>query len=73
MCEKNGAVKKDFANANTSPKQLILTGIWAVIVLYFGYDIISKFATGTYGFINIFDPLPNPDASLKSVFSFSPF
>jgi hypothetical protein len=72
MCEKNGSAKKDYANANTSPKQLVLSGLWAAVVFYFAFDLISGYATGKYGFVNLFD-LPNPDASLKSVFSFSPF
>lgn len=57
MCERNGKPKKDYANANTSPKQLILTGIWSVIVFWFASDIISKFG-GNFEYVNLFD-LPN--------------
>jgi hypothetical protein len=71
MAENKGAAKKDYANANTSPKQLILTGIWACIVLYFASDIIGGFASGRYGFVNLFD-LPNPTPSFSKQFSFLP-
>lgn len=71
MAEKNGAPKKDFANANTSPKQLILSGIWACIVFYYAYDLISGYASGHYGFVNLFDP-PVKNPSYKEYFSFLP-
>ena len=42
MAERNGAPKKDFANANTSPKQLVLTGTWSILVFWFAKEFISK-------------------------------
>ena len=33
--EQNGAYKKDYANANMSPKQVILSTVWGVGVIYF--------------------------------------
>ncbi|KAL3762206.1 hypothetical protein ACHAWU_004744 [Discostella pseudostelligera] len=33
--EKNGAYKKDYANANMAPKQVALSTIWAAVVVYF--------------------------------------
>lgn len=46
--EKNGAPKKDFANANTSPKQLILSGVWSLVVVWFLYTFISDCLNGVY-------------------------
>ncbi|KAJ8610595.1 hypothetical protein CTAYLR_007161 [Chrysophaeum taylorii] len=37
--EKDGAPKYDYATANTTPKQLILTAAWALIVLALGTKI----------------------------------
>ncbi|KAL7512543.1 hypothetical protein ACHAXN_011322 [Cyclotella atomus] len=34
-CEQNGAFKKDYANANMSPKQVTLSTIWGLGVVYF--------------------------------------
>ena len=33
--EQNGAYKKDYANANMQPKQVILSTVWGVGVIYF--------------------------------------
>lgn len=46
--EQKGAPKKDYANANTSPKQLVLSGIWACIVFWFFGTLFSGIANGTY-------------------------
>mmetsp|Transcript_23823 Transcript_23823/g.34808 ORF Transcript_23823/g.34808 Transcript_23823/m.34808 type:complete len:206 (+) Transcript_23823:72-689(+) len=47
--EKRGKVpKKNYANNNTSPKQLILSGIWACIVFYFLNDLISGISGGRF-------------------------
>ena len=35
VSEQNGAYKKDYANANMEPKQVILTTVWGVGVIYF--------------------------------------
>ncbi|KAL3798466.1 hypothetical protein ACHAW5_007418 [Stephanodiscus triporus] len=35
LSEQNGGFKKDFANANMAPKQVILSTIWALGVIYF--------------------------------------
>ena len=35
VSEQNGAYKKDYANANMEPKQVILTTVWGFGVVYF--------------------------------------
>lgn len=40
MSEQNGAYKKDYANANMEPKQVILTTVWGVGVIYFLASLI---------------------------------
>ena len=40
--------KYDFANANTSPKQLILSAIWAGIVVFFFNDLFQGVISGKY-------------------------
>lgn len=47
--EKNGAYQKDYANANMEPKQIVLSTIWAGIVVVFAYDAITGVAEGRYG------------------------
>ena len=50
MAEKEkGAAVKDYANANMEPKQIILSTIWAGVVVVFGYDLITGVAEGRYG------------------------
>ncbi len=50
MCEKNkGAPKKDYANANMNPKQILLSSMWAGVVFFFAYDLITGVADGRYG------------------------
>mmetsp|Transcript_13494 Transcript_13494/g.28512 ORF Transcript_13494/g.28512 Transcript_13494/m.28512 type:complete len:198 (-) Transcript_13494:42-635(-) len=50
MCEKNkGAPKKDYANANMDPKQIILSTLWAGVVVVFFYDLVTGVAEGRYG------------------------
>jgi len=49
MCEKNkGAPKKDYANANMKPKQIILSTMWACLVVVFAYDVVTGVADGRY-------------------------
>jgi len=49
QAEKKGAPKYDYANANTSPKQLVLTLTWAAIVVFVGGPIVyDTFITKTY-------------------------
>mmetsp|Transcript_13541 Transcript_13541/g.20632 ORF Transcript_13541/g.20632 Transcript_13541/m.20632 type:complete len:172 (-) Transcript_13541:153-668(-) len=43
--EKNGAAKYDYANANTDPGQLVLTGTWAVFVTSLLGRVIYVFVT----------------------------
>ncbi|CAJ1946224.1 unnamed protein product [Cylindrotheca closterium] len=71
MAEKKGAPKRDYGNANTSPKQLILSGIWACIVFYYAYDLISGYASGHYGFVDLMDP-PIKNPSYNQYFSWMP-
>lgn len=47
--EKKGAPKKDYANANMEPKQIILSTLWACIVVAFAYDTVTGVAEGRYG------------------------
>ncbi|KAL7514023.1 hypothetical protein ACHAXN_011339 [Cyclotella atomus] len=49
MQEKNGAVKKDYVNANMEPKQVVLSTVWAGVVAVFGYDLVTGVAEGRYG------------------------
>lgn len=46
---QNGAPVKDYANANMSKKQVLLSTIWACVVVYFVYDLITGVADGRYG------------------------
>lgn len=46
--EKNGAAKYDYANANTSPKDVALTGAWAAIVFWFFGSFIIDCINGVY-------------------------
>jgi len=48
MQEKNGAPKYDYANANTSPKDVALTGTWALIVVWFFTTFIIDCINGKY-------------------------
>ena len=38
----------DFANANTSPKQIVLSGVWSGVVVWFFYSFISDCLAGKY-------------------------
>lgn len=49
MQEKSGAAKKDYANANMDPKQIVLSTIWACVVVVFAYDLVTGVADGRYG------------------------
>jgi len=49
MQEKSGAAKKDYANANMDPKQIILSTVWACVVVVFAYDLVTGVADGRYG------------------------
>ena len=49
MAEKNGAAVKDYANANMQPKQILLSTIWAGVVVVFAYDLVTGVADGRYG------------------------
>eukprot|EP00581_Thalassiosira_minuscula_P018734 CAMPEP_0183714092 /NCGR_PEP_ID=MMETSP0737-20130205/8761_1 /TAXON_ID=385413 /ORGANISM="Thalassiosira miniscula, Strain CCMP1093" /LENGTH=199 /DNA_ID=CAMNT_0025942997 /DNA_START=115 /DNA_END=714 /DNA_ORIENTATION=+ len=49
MEEKKGAAKKDYANANMAPQQVILTTVWACVVVVFFYDLVTGVAEGRYG------------------------
>ncbi|KAL7485543.1 hypothetical protein ACHAW6_011139 [Cyclotella cf. meneghiniana] len=50
MAEKNkGVPKKDYANANMEPTQVMLSTIWAGVVAWFGYDLVTGVADGRYG------------------------
>lgn len=44
--EQNGKYKKDYANANMAPKQVILSTVWGVGVIYF---IVNFAYTGIQG------------------------
>ena len=48
MQEKQGKPKKDYATANTSPKQIILSTVWAGIVVWFFYEFISDALDGKW-------------------------
>ena len=48
MQEKNGAPVRDYANANMDPKQIILSTIWAGVVFWFAYDVITGIFDGRY-------------------------
>ena len=48
MSEQNGGPKRDYANANMEPKQIILSTIWAGIVFYFIYDLVTGVRDGRY-------------------------
>lgn len=39
-CEKNGAYVKDYVNANMSPKQVTLSTVWGIGVVYFFGSLI---------------------------------
>ena len=63
-CEQNGAYKKDYANANMSPKQVTLSTIWgeflqmilkksralahAAVALYSGLGVVYFFGNLAY-------------------------
>jgi hypothetical protein len=47
--EQNGKPKKDYANANMDPKQIVLSTIWAGVVFYFAYYLITGLAEGKWG------------------------
>jgi hypothetical protein len=49
MQEKNGAPIKDYVNANMEPKQIVLSTVWAGVVVVFGYDLVTGVAEGRYG------------------------
>jgi hypothetical protein len=50
MQEKNnGVTPKDYANANMQPRQIILSSVWAIVVIAFGYDLITGVTEGRYG------------------------
>lgn len=46
--ERNGGYKRDYANANTDPKQLALSGTWAGVVVWFFYSFITDCLAGKY-------------------------
>jgi len=43
--EKKGAAKFDYVNANMDPKQLVLSGVWAVFVTCVGSKIVYEIVT----------------------------
>lgn len=47
--EQNGAAKKDYANANMQPGQIVLSTVWAGVVFYFAYYFITGLAEGKWG------------------------
>mmetsp|Transcript_48792 Transcript_48792/g.103735 ORF Transcript_48792/g.103735 Transcript_48792/m.103735 type:complete len:215 (+) Transcript_48792:97-741(+) len=49
MSEKNGGARKDYANANMDPQQIILSTVWACVVFAFAYDLVTGVAEGRYG------------------------
>ncbi len=50
MCERQkGAAVKDYANANMDSKQIVLSTIWAGVVVVFFYDVVTGVAEGRYG------------------------
>lgn len=46
--EKQGKAKFDYANANTSPQQIALSGAWATVVGWFFFTFISDCLAGKY-------------------------
>ena len=47
--EKSGKLSKfDYANANTSPKQLALSAVWSSVVGWFLFTFISDCLAGKY-------------------------
>mmetsp|Transcript_12795 Transcript_12795/g.12900 ORF Transcript_12795/g.12900 Transcript_12795/m.12900 type:complete len:202 (-) Transcript_12795:234-839(-) len=48
MQEKKGGFKRDYANVNTKPKDVILSGAWALIVFWFFATFISDCVAGKY-------------------------
>mmetsp|Transcript_13245 Transcript_13245/g.24365 ORF Transcript_13245/g.24365 Transcript_13245/m.24365 type:complete len:196 (+) Transcript_13245:114-701(+) len=48
MVEKKGGPKKDYANANMDPKQIILSTMWAGVVFVFAYDLVTGLQEGRY-------------------------
>merc|ERR1712127_626475 len=46
--EKQGKPKKDYATANTDPKQLVLTTAWAAVVISFSVFLIYGSFTGKW-------------------------
>ena len=50
MQEKNnGAPRKDYANANMQPGQIVLSTLWACVVVVFTYDLVTGVSEGRYG------------------------
>ena len=49
MQEQNGAAKKDYANANMDPQQIVLSTIWAGVVFWFAYYLVTGLAEGKWG------------------------
>jgi hypothetical protein len=47
--EKKGGFKKDYANANTDPKQLILSGTWALGFSYWFFTFVQDCIAGKFG------------------------
>lgn len=46
--EKKGGFKKDYANANTDPKSLVLIGTWTGVLIWFFSDLIGGLTDGKY-------------------------
>jgi hypothetical protein len=46
--EQRGKPKRDYATANTEPKQVLLTSVWATIVLVFLNSFIMDCLAGKY-------------------------
>lgn len=42
-------MKKDYANANMAPQQIVLSTMWACVVVVFAYDLVTGVADGRYG------------------------
>ena len=40
--------KKDYANANMEPQQIVLSTAWACVVVVFAYDVVTGVADGRY-------------------------
>uniref|UniRef100_A0A7R9W357 Uncharacterized protein n=1 Tax=Pseudictyota dubia TaxID=2749911 RepID=A0A7R9W357_9STRA len=53
--ERRGGYKRDWATANTDPKQVTLSGIWAGIVVWFFYTLVNDSLAGKYPTQNLFD------------------